>query len=308
MDLNENKENIETKTENKKWKAWEKNLLAGAICFTVGLSGPIAVSMYVKHQTKTAQQATIDRLREEKRSLKKQLETQKEKIVTVPVYITEPVTEAKETAPVTEIVTTETVKARKETAPVTDVPEKETTEFVAGTPSEETQYKLKVATNPLTKKALAPSQVKVSDEWKVYWIDITRSDLAGLKPDDFKFFYDYINENFEKDDCEFNIVVTDVPGLCFQCNVTSSDYIKSLCEIYAGIKAENNSKYYPYVKNGSCALRFTDSNQFEIQPFIKDKYGLEQLDDEQFYYYPEFNKEMFDKLMELQENAEFLWG
>ena len=229
--------------------------------------------------------------------------------VMVPYTVLVPVTEEiKKTAPVTDVVATETVKTSNKIAPVTDVPEKETTEFVAGTPSEETQYKLKVATNPLTKKALAPSQVKVSDEWKVYWIEITRSDLAGLKPDDFKFFYDYINDNFEQDDCEFNIVVTDVPGLCFQCNVTSSEYIRGLCEIYAGIKKENSSKYYPYVGNGSCALRFTDSNQFEIQPFIKDKYGLEQLDDEQFYYYPEFNKEMFDKLMELQENAEFLWG
>ena len=303
MSWEENKEYTESKVvvdpPKKPW--WIKAISYGGVgiaCFAAGFT------------TQSCNNRSASNYNKELRQQIKEMEQNAPvQTVMVPYTVLVPVTEeVKETAPVTEIVETESTKTSKTVAPTTDVPEEETTKFVAGTPSEETQYKLKVATNPLTKEALAPFQVKVSDEWKVYWIDITRSDLAGLKPDDFKFFYDYINENYGQDDCEFNIVVTDVPGLCFQCNVTSSEYIRSLCEIYAGIKKENSSKFYPYVGNGSCAIRFTDSNQFEIQPFIKDKYGLEQLDDEQIYYYPEFNKEMFDKLMELQENAEFLWG
>lgn len=305
MSWEENKEYTESKViidPNPPQKPWWSKLISygavGIACFIVGFTTQACNNRSASNYNKELRQ-----------QIKEMEQNAPVQTVMVPYTVLVPVTEeVKETAPVKDIVATESVKASKETTPVTDVPEKETTKFVAGTPSEETAYKLKVATNPLTKEALAPFQVKVADEWKVYWINITRSDLAGLKPDDFKFFYEYINDNFEQDDCEFNIVVSDVPGLCFQCNVTSSEYIRGLCEIYAGIKKENSSKYYPYVANGSCALRFTDSDQFEIQPFIKDKYGLEQLDDEQFYYYPEFNKEMFDKLMELQENAEFLWG
>lgn len=300
MGLNENKENTEIKTENKKWKAWEKNLLAGAICFTIGLSGPIAVSMYVKHQTKTAQQATIDRLREEKRSLKKQLETQKEKIVTVPVYITEPVTEAKETAPVTDVVATETVKARKETAPVTDVPETETKKQIS-------EDDVRALTNPLTKKAAAPYQYTRAADWKDYWIEVKRSDLFGMKPDDFKFFNDYINEKFSIEG-SFFVFVTDVPDLCFSFEVTKSDYIRNMGEAFVGIDQKTYNPYHPYLNIGSCAVRFNDANQFEIQGLYKDEYGLEQFDDNKIYYFSEFNDDMFAKLDELQEYAKKLWG
>ena len=260
------------------------------------MTAPIAVVMSVKHKTNELQQKTVNSLKEENKSLKKQLETQKEKIVTVPVYITEPVTES------------------KETAPVTDVPETETTTQIAESiiskteASEDNEYQVKVLTNPLTKQAQAPRQVKVSDSWKVYWIEVKRSDLFGLKPDDFKFFNDYINEKFEPDGCDFYVIVTDVPDLSFQFTVTDNSYARSLNEIFAGIKKTDSSQHYPSVGIGSCAIRFSDSNQFEIQGLRKDEYGLEQYDDDKFYYFSEFNDDMFAKLDELQEYAKKLWG
>ncbi|MBP0976573.1 MAG: hypothetical protein J6P89_00120 [Oscillospiraceae bacterium] len=312
MNLNEDKENTqsENKTDNKKWKAWEKNLLAGAICFTLGLTAPIAVAMNVKSHTNKSHQETVAKLKEENRSLKKQLEEQKEKIVekivTVPVYVTESIQTTKETAPVTDVVATETVKARKETAPVTDVPETET-KAEAETKKQISEDDVRALTNPLTKKAAAPYQYTRAADWKDYWIEVKRSDLFGMKPDDFKFFNDYINEKFSIEG-SFFVFVTDVPDLCFSFEVTKSDYIRNMGEAFVGIDQKTYNPYHPYLDIGSCAVRFNDANQFEIQGLYKDEYGLEQFDDDKIYYFSEFNDDMFAKLDELQEYAKKLWG
>ena len=296
MSLNENKENTqsEAKSEKKKWKAWEKNLLAGAICFTVGLTAPIAVGMNAKSRTKSYQTKKIEELKEENRSLKKQLENREERIVTVPVYVTESIKATEKAAPVTDVPVTETQAPEKETTvPVTE------TETV----KEMSEDEVRALTNPLTKEAAAPFQVKVSNVWKVYWINVERSDLEGLKPDDFRFFNDYINEHFEPDACDFYVVVTDIPDLCFQFTVTKSEYLRSTCEAFAGITKTDSSQHYPYCGTGSCAFRFSDADQFELQALRIDEYGLEQYDDDKIYHFSEFNDDMFAKLDELQQNA-----
>ena len=292
MGLNENKENNEAKTENKKWKAWEKNLLAGAICFTVGLSGPIAVSMYVKHQTKTAQQATIDRLREEKRSLKKQLETQKEKIVTVPVYITEPVTESKETAPVTEIVETKTVTEVAETAAETEAPE-------------DNEYQVKVLSNPLTKTQPYKSKPPAPAMYTVYWIDVKRSDLASMTSSDFQFFIDYIHEKYKTDDIvNFYIRITDYPDIIIDCPVSDyKEYLMFVC----------NSKYDDTAKCDVggytiCDMDVSDPDQITLTGYEKDEYGLPRASEYESYSSSEFDEDLWANLTLLQGRAKFRFG
>ena len=169
-------------------------------------------------------------------------------------------------------------------------------------------YNVRVLTNPLTKAAAAPYQVKVSDKWKVYWIEVKRSDLFGLKPDDFKFFDDYINEHFEKDDCDFYMIVNDVPNICFQFTVTDSEYIRSCGEVNVGIKEMDKSQHYPKNYPDSCVIRFNESDQFEIQGVRKDEYNLPQYDDDKIYHYSEFNDDMFAKIDELQDYALKLFG
>ena len=291
MGLNENKENTEIKTENKKWKAWEKNLLAGAICFTIGLSGPIAVSMYVKHQTKTAQQATIDRLREEKRSLKKQLETQKEKIVTVPVYITEPVTESKETAPVTEIVETETITQKAESIlPETEAPE-------------DNEYQVKVLSNPLTKTQPYKSKPPAPAMYTVYWIDVKRSDLASMTSSDFQFFIDYISEKYKTDDIVyFYIRITDYPEIIIDCSVYK-EYTMFVC----------NSKYDDTAKCDVggytiCEMNVSDPNQITLTGYEKDEYGLPRASEYELRSFSEFDEDLWAYLTILQGRAKFRFG
>ena len=284
-------ENKSTLHEDKEWKPWQKNLLAGAICFTVGLSAPIAISLNTKHDTKSYQTKRIEELKEENRSLKKQLETQEEKIVTVPVYVTE------------------SVSTTQETAPVTDVPEtkKAVTSPVTETNKQISEDEVRALTNPLTKKAAAPYQYTRAADWKDYWIEVKRSDLFGMKPDDFKFFNDYINEKFSIEGTFF-VFVTDVPDLCFSFEVTKNEYIRSMGESFVGIDQKTYNPYHPYLNIGSCAVRFNDANQFEIQGLYKDEYGLEQFDADKIYHFSEFNDDMFAKLDELQEYAKKLWG
>ena len=199
MDLNENKENIETKTENKKWKAWEKNLLAGAICFTVGLSGPIAVSMNIKHQTNKAHQETVARLREENKSLKKQLENQKEKTVAVPVA-TASVKPSKEAAPVTDL-------PAEEPAKVIDVPATEATEAPADTYDhnqyydivEQSIFKDSINYSHLVYKVLAKKDVTVSATILAYGED---GSVIGKDSDEIVLTagqYNFFEFSFESD-------------------------------------------------------------------------------------------------------------
>lgn len=301
MSWEEDKEYTESKPQYQPdpplWKKTWKYVAVGVLCFSIGFSIGFSISNNrSKYFVKRNQTLTTEN-HELKETIRK-YERSPAETVLVPytVLVTEAVKESKETAPVTDVVATETEKQKAEsTVPETEAPK-------------DNEYQVKALTNPLTKKAQAPRQVKVSDLWKVYWIEVNRSDLYGMKPDDFKFFNDYINEKFEPDGCDFYVIVTDVPELSFQCTVTDNSYVRSLNEIFAGIKKTDNSQHYPSVGIGSCVIRFSDSNQFEIQGLRKDEYGLEQYDDDKFYYFSEFNDDMFAKLDELQECAKKLWG
>lgn len=274
------------------WKKTWKYIVVGVICFSIGFSIPFSISndkskyFVERNQTLTTENHELkEKIRKYERSPAETV------LVPYTVLVTEAVKESKEAAPVTDAVATETKKQKAEsTVPETEAPE-------------DNEYQVKALTNPLTKKAQAPRQVKVSDLWKVYWIEVNRSDLKGLKPDDFRFFNDYINEHFEPDACDFYVVVTDGPDLCFQFTVTKSEYVRSTCEAFAGITKTDSSQHYPYCGTGSCAIRYNDPEQFEMQALTKDEYGLEQYDDSKIYHFSEFGDDMFAQLDELQRNA-----
>lgn len=289
MSLEKNKESNESKLHTL-WRKTYKYIIVGIFCLLIGLA---FAAERAKNIAKENQ-----KLSAENSELKKTIENTPAETVLVPYTVLVPVTESiqttKETAPVTDVPVTETqAPETKTTVPVTE------TETV----KEISEDEVRALTNPLTKEAAAPFQVKVSNVWKVYWINVERSDLKGLKPDDFRFFNDYINEHFEPDACDFYVVVTDIPDLCFQFTVTKSEYLRSTCEAFAGITKTDASQHYPYCGTGSCAFRFSDADQFELQALRKDEYGLEQYDDDKIYHFSEFNDDMFAKLDELQQNA-----
>ena len=108
MNLNEDKNYTEptateptAKAESKKMVAWEKTLIVGGICFCVGMAGPIAVGMGMRSTANKAHQRTISELKEENRSLKKQLEELNGKNATVPANAAKPSPSAKATVPTT---------------------------------------------------------------------------------------------------------------------------------------------------------------------------------------------------------------
>lgn len=119
MSWEENKEYTESKVivEKKKMKAWEKNLIAGAICFSLGMTGPFVFFMSSRSNTIKTNRETISTLKEENRSLKKQLENQSGNNKTVSVNTTKSTPTPKATAPAT-----------KDAAPVTNAPAAESTE------------------------------------------------------------------------------------------------------------------------------------------------------------------------------------
>lgn len=258
-----------------------RKLMTAAVCFCLLTAGCGSMPETVENQPE--QTASVTTTASETESI----ET---------TQITTSATETETT--VTEIVTTVTVSETQESETETTVPVTETE-----TVKEISEDEVRALTNPLTKEAAAPFQVKVSNVWKVYWINVERSDLKGLKPDDFKFFDDYINEHFEADACDFYVVVTDVPDLCFQFTVTKSEYVRSCAEAFAGITKTDSSQHYPYCGTGSCAIRYNDPEQFEMQALTKDEYGLEQYDDDKIYHFSEFGDDMFAQLEELQRNA-----
>lgn len=258
-----------------------RKLMTAAVCFCLLTAG--CGSMPETVETQPEQTASVTTTASETKSI----ET---------TQITTSATETETT--VTEKVTTVTVSETQDSETETTVPVTETETVI-----EISEDEVRALTNPLTKEAAAPFQVKVSNKWKVYWINVERSDLEGLKPDDFRFFNDYINEHFEPDACDFYVVVTDVSDLCFQFTVTKSEYLRSTCEAFAGITKTDASQHYPYCGTGSCAFRFSDADQFELQALRIDEYGLEQYDDDKIYHFSEFNDDMFAKLDELQQNA-----
>ena len=270
--------------------AFKKNLIAGAICFAAGGFCVGAVTSKIIIDKSANNTRLYQQIHEERQKTKEAKNNVQTVYVTVPVYVTE------------------SVQTTKEAAPVTDISETETTEPVSetGTANEISEDDVRALTNPLTKKAAAPYQAKISSSWTVYWIEVKRSDLFGLKPDDFKFFNDYINKHFEADECDFYMIVSDVPDLCFQFNVTDNSYIQSLGEVSLGIRKTDDN--YPSSYPESCIITFKDAEQFEIQGLRKDEYGLEQKDDDKIYHYSEFNDDMFAKLNELQKDALKLFG
>jgi len=255
-----------------------RKLLTGAVCFCLLTAG--CGSQPETVETEPEQTASVTTTASETESIETTLAT------TSTTATETTVTESETEAPETETTVTES--------------ETEAAETVAETSANK---EVRTLTNPLTKEAKAPFQVKVSNVWKVYWINVTRSDLYGMKPDDFKLFDDYINEHFEADACDFYVVVTDVPDLCFQFTVTKSEYLRSCAEAFAGITKTDSSQHYPYCGTGSCAIRYNDPEQFEMQALTKDEYGLEQYDDNKIYHFSEFGDDMFAQLDELQRNA-----
>lgn len=298
MSLNENKESTqsEAKSEKKKWKAWEKNLLAGTICFTVGLTAPIAVALNVKSKTNTIQIQRIENLEKENKSLKEQLETQKEKVVTVPVYVTESIKATEKAAP-----------EKKETAPVTDVPETEKPVLKTESPVTEADNsdRIREITNPLTK--IPPYKVKppAPAKYTIYWLDVERSDLAGMTADDFAFFTNYINEKYNTDDnVYFYVRMTDYPDVIFEFFIPTYGMMTA----NIGISKEDTDDHCYRMDYNSCYMDFDDPSQIKLTGIKKDEYKLPVEDEDEIYYFSEFNEDMFNQIQKFQEHAKFLWG
>ena len=282
---------MEEKKETQGMKPWKKYLIVGLVCFVLGAvcAGSIAGSIIKKQSIHNAE--LYARIHEEQQKTKDAQYNVKTVYVTVPVPVTE------------------SIQTTKETAPVTETPETESTVPVSATETvnEISEDDVRALTNPLTKKAAAPYQYTRAADWKDYWIEVKRSDLYNMKPDDFKFFNDYINEKCTIEG-SFYVFVTDVPDLCLRFDVTKNEYRRSLGELFVGIDQKTSNPYHPYLNIGSCAVRFNDADQFEIQGLRKDEYGLEQYDDDKIYHYSEFNDDMFAKLSELQNDALKLFG
>lgn len=209
MDLKGNKELDETKVkaESKKMKAWEKNLIAGAICFSVGLTGPIALRLHLKSINNKANQATISKLSEENHSLKEQLKELQNKNSTVSVNKTETVPAkqqadpvVKESAPVTDLPAEEPAKA-------IDVPATEATEALADTYDhnqyydivEQSIFKDSINYSHLVYKVLAKKDVTVSATILAYGED---GNVIGKDSDEIVLTagqYNFFQFSFESD-------------------------------------------------------------------------------------------------------------
>lgn len=286
-----NRDEKQVETAKTGMSTFKKNLIAGAICFVLGATcaGSICGAMMKKQSERNI--SLYARIHEEQQKVKEAEKNIKTVYVTVPVPVTESVQTTKEAAPVTETPETESTVAVSETETANEISEDD----------------VRALTNPLTKKAAAPYQYKRTDDWKDYWIEVKRSDLYNMKPDDFKFFNDYINKKYTIEG-SFYVFVTDVPDLCLRFDVTKNEYRRSLGELFVGIDQKTSNPYHPYLNIGSCAVRFNDADQFEIQGLRKDEYGLEQYDDDKIYHYSEFNDDMFAKIDELQDYALKLFG
>ena len=133
-----------------------RKLMAASICFCLLTAG--CGSQPETVETQPEQTASVTTTASETESI----ET---------TQITTSVTETETT--VTEKVTTVTVSETQESETETTVPVTETE-----TVKEISEDEVRALTNPLTKEAAAPFQVKVSNKWKVYWINVERSTLS----------------------------------------------------------------------------------------------------------------------------------
>lgn len=204
MNLNEDKNYTEptateptAKAESKKMAAWEKNLIAGGICFCIGMAGPIAVGMNMRSNTNKAHQRTISELKEENRSLKNQLEKQKGN--NAPAPVTTSSTQA--TAPATK---------KADAAPTTDAQAEELTENTYDNNQyydvvETSTFKNSINYTILVHKVLAKKDVRVTGTILAYAED---GSVIGKSSDDIVLTagqYNYFRYSFNNDISNANL-------------------------------------------------------------------------------------------------------
>ena len=266
--------------------SWKKNLICGALCIAFGAS----VTGIICGKRIDSKQYLINELHE-------RLEKQREKVkeaennaktvyVTVPVYVTESIETSKETAPVTEVTETGT------TAIETEVPE-------------DNEYQVKLLTNPLTKASPYQSKPPAPAMYTVYWINVKRSDLASMTASDFQFFTDYISEKYKSDDIVyFYIRITDYPDIIIDCpiNVYEKNTLFVCRSRYDDTAKCDVSSYI------ICDMDINDPEQITLAGYGKDEYKLPKKDENEVYSFSDFNEELWNRILKMQESADFLWG
>ncbi len=264
------------------WNKTWKYIVVGVLCFSFGISCNTCNANDLK--------ARNSKLNAENRELKKSIkEMQAETVVvTVPVYVTESV-------PTTE-----------KAAPVTDVPEtkKAVTSSVTETKKQISEDEVRALTNPLTKTPPYKVTPPAPAEYTVYWIDASRSDLAGMKADDFNFFAKYINEKYNTDDyVYFYVRLTDFPDMIMEFYIPSYGTM----EADIGISKEDTQDHSYRLEYESCVMDYSDPSQIKLTGIKKDEYNLPTYDEDEVYYFSEFNEDMFSQIQKFQEHAKFLW-
>lgn len=303
MSWEENKEFTESKPQYQPdppepyslWKKTWKYVVVGVVCFLFGLS-------ITTCRTESVAERNRD-LSAENRKLKKAIENTPAETILVPYTVPVPVTEEiKKTAPVTDVVATETVKARKETAPVTEKPVLKTESPVTEADNSD---RIREITNPLTK--IPPYKVKppAPAQYTIYWLDVERSDLAGMTADDFMFFTNYINKKYNTDDnVYFYVRLTDYPDVIFEFFIPTYGMMTA----NIGISKEDTDDHCYRIEYNSCYMDFDDPSQIKLTGIKKDEYKLPVEDEDEIYYFSEFNEDMFNQIQKFQEHAKFLWG
>ena len=281
---------MEEKKETQGMKTWKKNLIAGAVCFAVGAScaGAIGGTM-LKNQSKR-NAGLYTKIHETEKALKKAEENTKTVYVTVPFYVTE------------------SIETTKVTAPVTDVPETETTVSVSETETEAADQisddDIRALTNPLTKTPPYKVTPPAPAQYTIYWIDVKRSDLAGMTADDFTFFSNYINEKYNTDDnVRFYVRLTDFPDIIMEFFIPNYGMDADI-----SISKEDTKDHCYRADYDSCVMDFTDPSQIKLTGIKKDEYNLPAYDEDEVYYFSEFNEDMFSQIQKFQDHAKFLFG
>lgn len=268
------------------WKKTWKYFVVGVICFSVGFSISNNRSKYFvkRNQTLTTENHEL------KETIRKYERTPAETVL----------------VPYTVLVT-EAVKASKETTPVTDVPETEKPVLKTESPVTEADNsdRIREITNPLTK--IPPYKVKppAPAQYTIYWLDVERSDLAGMTADDFAFFTNYINKKYNTDDnVYFYVRLTDYPDVIFEFFIPTYGMMTA----NIGISKEDTDDHCYRIEYNSCYMDFDDPSQIKLTGIKKDEYKLPVEDEDEIYYFSEFNEDMFNQIQKFQEHAKFLWG
>lgn len=268
------------------WKKTWKYFVVGVICFSIGFSISNNRSKYFvkRNQTLTTENHEL------KETIRKYERTPAETVL----------------VPYTVLVT-EAVKESKEIAPVTDVPETEKPVLKTESPVTEADNsdRIREITNPLTK--IPPYKVKppAPAQYTIYWLDVERSDLAGMTADDFAFFTNYINKKYNTDDnVYFYVRLTDYPDVIFEFFIPTYGMMTA----NIGISKEDTDDHCYRIEYNSCYMDFDDPSQIKLTGIKKDEYKLPVEDEDEIYYFSEFNEDMFNQIQKFQEHAKFLWG